>query len=43
MMNMSLLDEFIASSDHIIMNFVHYRDGGDVVIKVLFVSLLSFL
>lgn len=43
MLDMNLLDEFIGSGDHILMNLEHCRGSKDMVVKVVFITLLSFI
>lgn len=43
MTNVSLLDEFIGSTDHIVMNPLHSGGGGHMMIEVLIVFLFDFL
>lgn len=40
--NVSLLDEYIGSSNHIVMNLKHYVGGGGVVVKTIIIFPLNY-
>lgn len=42
MTNMSFLDDFTGSIDHIIMDFKNDSGGGDVMVETVIVILLNF-
>lgn len=41
-MNMSLLDELIGGRYYVVMDLQHRGCGGDVMVKIVFISMFSF-